>query len=299
MNGENEIRTDVGGDAACKADKKTVTCFIAVCAAAVVLAAARSWLMLAYYDGASTIWEAGTVLPAVLNVITLAAALAAACLPAAVIRKDGSNIKLPGKTGRFTSFAAMLCGFTVIALPVLCYIYCSGGEVTQYTGNMSLAAQIVVILAAVFAVPAAMRFFMIALGREPFGKISSAFGFFAVLWTAAFLMTVYFDRSSLLNDPLRVMTQLSLLITMAYLLFELRMNVSVPKPRALLGAAFAAIVVSSSSVIPKLVYILAKNPGASVITVYTMTEACILLYIASQCVAVIREKKSGQKSEQI
>lgn len=65
-------------------------------------------------------------------------------------------------------------------------------------------------------------------------------GFFPVLWAAVCLMRTYFDRTSAINDPLKIFTQVSLAAVMLYFLMELRIRVGKGHTGAYLAASSVA-----------------------------------------------------------
>ena len=77
---------------------------------------------------------------------------------------------------------------------------------------------------AIFSVPTGIYFVLNAL-RKANDQTMTLLGFFPVLWAATCLLRIYFEVGAAVNDPIRILFQLSFVAVMLAFLFELRLRI--------------------------------------------------------------------------
>lgn len=204
--------------------------------------------------------------------------------------KIGNDARLPDKlppVSRLLTFISALAGFSMLATVAMQLIMKVSFEITL-TGWKSTLASGLELAMQVFALPTALYFIVMAVRQNPYRASTAALGFFPVLWAAAYLMCVYFDTSTTLNNPLRILEQASLVVVMAYLLMELRCLVGKARPNLYIAFGMILMVMVASSSLPTFLLTIARRMNLSVDTMFDATKICIAVYAAVRVADMIK-----------
>ncbi|MBQ4065974.1 MAG: hypothetical protein IJD10_07725, partial [Clostridia bacterium] len=142
------------------------------------------------------------------------------------------------------------------------------------------------LLVGLLAIPAGIYLILSSVSRKKEDHRLAGLGFFPVLWVAACLLRIYFDRNAALNDPLKTLLQVSLAAIMLYFLGELRSRVGKPGARFRFTIGLIALVLGMSSSVSTLTLGLT---GAGVVRgelMMAVTELLLSLYIAARLIRV-------------
>lgn len=147
------------------------------------------------------------------------------------------------------------------------------------------APAVIVFLAAIFLLGAAAYFInQFRSTQEP--ATTLPFGYAAILGAALLLATLYFDLTTPMNAPHKITLQISLLATMAAILYELRVATGEPMPRiqaAITGFAFFACTVTG---IPNTVAFLTGIYDSTPYLFADLTAAALAVYFGAKCVSI-------------
>lgn len=110
------------------------------------------------------------------------------------------------------------------------------------------------IIIIILAIPAAMHFFskITADGRRSDKR--AILGLMPVLWCLAYVFILYFDRTILINNPHKILTQITFVAMALFLLFEARFPLGRPKSCAYLTFALIAQLLTGTLAVPNLLY---------------------------------------------
>jgi len=257
--------------------------FFLTVALSVLVIALRTVSLYSCYDASLGLYDNGAVLPVIVNIVTVVSLIVIAGFPFVVDKNAKLPINLP-KVGRFITFASSLCGFTLLITLVFQFIV---GVDFMGVSMLSAGLKLVMLIS---SVPAAMYFLVIAVKDSPKKNIMALLGFFPTLWTALYLMCVYFDKSSVIANPVRIMTQLSLIAAMVYFLFELRFLVGRARPRYYLTFANVALFLCSVSCVPKLIASIPMKWQMTPEIVCGIVEMSFVVYIIARVCSFKRVK---------
>ena len=98
----------------------------------------------------------------------------------------------------------------------------------------------------VLSIPTAAYLIISAVTKTEEKPALTALGFFPVLWTAVCLLRIYFDRTSAINNPVKIFSQMALSAVMLFFLSELRIRVGKPVLRVYLAFSGAAAMLGFS-----------------------------------------------------
>lgn len=263
--------------------------FIMTAVLAIAAALTQTILFYSDYDERLNLYHTGVTLPGILYIAVFIAALF--CASAYFITKDNAQTQILPSPDRFVVFAAILGGFQLLAAVLFNLYYYMAG---MYTGMTSLRAAVLIT-----AVPAAIYFIITALSRNPKKTVLILCGFFTVIWAALYLMCIYFDMSSPLNSPIRILNQLSLITIMLYFIFEIRYLLDKPRPRLYLPASLLAMLFISLSSGSDLLLTFTGFRASTHDTVFRITEVAILLYITARLRSVVMNNRRSPAKQQI
>lgn len=256
--------------------------FILTVLASAAAALIQAFLFTSNYDEKLNLYHTGAFLPLVFYIAVFVVALF--CASSYFITKNNTGMKTLPAPGRFVVFTAILGGFQLGAAVLFnIYYYVTG----VYSGMTSLRAAVFIT-----AVPAAVYFISTALTGNPKKNVLIICGFFTVIWAALYLMCIYFDMSSPLNSPVRILNQLSLITVMLYFIFELRYLLDKPRPRLYLPASLLAILFISLSSVSDLILTFTGFRSSTQDTVFRIAEVAVMLYITARLSSVVMKRKT-------
>ena len=207
------------------------------------------------------------------------------CAASYFAAKDNERTKILPAPDRFVVFSSILCGFQLAAAVFFnIYYYMTG----IYTGITLL--RVVVLIT---AVPAAAYFIITAFSPKPNENILVICGFSVIIWAALYLMCVYFDMSSPLNSPVRILEQLSLITIMLYFVFEIRFLLKKPRPRLYLPVSLLAMLFISLSSVSDLILTFSGFRSSTQDTVFGIFQAAAALYITARVRSFFMDGKSN------
>lgn len=262
--------------------------FITTVILAIAATLTQTMLFYSDYDEKLNLYHTGVTLPGILYTAVFITALF--CAAAYFITKDNTQTQILPSPDRFVVFAAILSGFQLFASVLFnIYYYMTG----MYTGMTSLRVAVLIT-----AVPAAVYFIITAMSRHPKKTVLIICGFFTVVWAALYLMCIYFDMSSPLNSPIRILNQLSLITIMLYFTFEIRYLLDKPRPRLYIPTSLLAMLFISLSSGSDLLVTFTGFRTSTHDTVFRIAEVAILLYITARLRSVVMNKKMSPAEQQ-
>lgn len=247
--------------------------FMITCVLTVTAILIQTVLFINYYDENLNLYKTEiTGIPKIFYMAIFISSLFCAASYFAI--NENERTKILPTTDRFVVFASILSGFQLSAA-VLFNIYYYLTRI--YTGITLLRIAVLIT-----AVPAAAYFIVTAFARRPKEKALIICGFFTIIWAALYLMCVYFDMSSPLNSPVRILEQLSLIIIMLYFVFEVRFLLLKPRPRLYLPVSLLSVLFIYLSSVPDLILTFAGFRASTQDTVFGITQAAVAIYITAR-----------------
>ena len=116
------------------------------------------------------------------------------------------------------------------------------------------------------------------------GKLNerhALFGFSVPIAVAIYLSISYFDLSVSMNAPIKLLTQLSLIFFMIWMLYELRVPLNKPMPRLYFAFGIIALFFAGAASVPYIIGIVAgiiKAPAYPTYLIYILISFAILCY---------------------
>lgn len=250
----------------------------------------RFMLLVRDYDFDLGLYKTDTVLPTIFRIVLF---ISVVCILTSIWTTKRSDLPdtLP-PVGRFLTFVSSLAGFSMIATLVMRLLKNLTFQMLLEGWKSSLASGLEIAMQ-IFTIPTALYFIVMAVRQDPYKPSTAALGFFPVLWSAAYLMCIYFDTSTTLNNPLRILEQFSLIVVMAFLLMELRCLVGKPKPHVYIAFGMAVMVTVSAASLPTFLLVLAMKMRLTVDTVFDAAKLCIAVYAAVRVADMIRAAGRG------
>lgn len=216
--------------------RQIVVMMIITAAASVIAALAHTAILLFSYDSSLGVYANNSISPKLFIAGTVIG-LAAVVISALAIPSGACGTDRVPVCGTAEAFFAAMAGAAIFAYSLMNCIISYLPSERATSGDSS--AQLLWLLMTAFAVPTAAYLIISAITKNDSSKKLTVLGFFPVLWTAVCLLRIYFDRTSAINDPVKIFSQMALAAIMLYFLSELRIRVG--KPVLRMYAAFAGI----------------------------------------------------------
>lgn len=218
--------------------RQIVLLVILTAVTSVIAALAHTAILLFSYDPSLGVYAYGEAGPVIFIAGTVIGLIAVAIAAFSVPSGTCGLVEMP-LCGTAEAFFAAMTGAAMFAYSVMNAITVripSSGQTAASDGNAELILWTVM---AALSIPSAAYLIISAVTKAGSAKKLTVLGFFPVLWTAVCLLRIYFDRTSAINNPVKLYSQMALAAIMLYFLSELRIRVG--KPVLRMYAAFAGI----------------------------------------------------------
>ena len=185
--------------------------------------------------------KVGTASVAALFILSIATVTLAIC--------TGKLAKMRTRTrnSSFGDVIASVGGFAMAASSVMFLI-----ESWNSTGALKVFTVILVVL----SVPVALYFL---LGTEKRDRLTTFLSFFPPIWNAACLVRLYFDSETAINDPVRILLQVTLVAVMLALMYDLKLRtMETGKIMFTVTASLATVLACSSFMSIMLLFVIVK-----------------------------------------
>lgn len=205
---------------------------------AVITALAHTAILLFNYDPSLGVYIYDGSVPTIF-VVGMVIGLAMVVISALSIPSGSCGVEQVAVCGTAEAFFAAMAGAAMLAYSVMSFISASITEKNTLLGTANSTVTTLWALLAVLSIPSAAYLIISAITKRNASKKLTALVFFPVLWSAVCLLRIYFDRSSAINDPVKIYSQMALAAIMLFLLSELRIRVG--KSSLRMYTAFAGI----------------------------------------------------------
>lgn len=187
----------------------------------------------------------------------------------------------PARIGGVASFLSVCggCAMLLSSLVLLCEIGNGRGAFAAITLFLAISS----ILAGEYMVLSAVD----VIKRE---RALTLMSLFPPIWAAACLMRMYFETGSAINDPVRVLSQLSLVFVMLSLLFETKMKIKGCGFASFAATATVSLILSCSALVStSLLYLVTKTVSVGELLL-SLSELIISLCLITRLGACFRTK---------
>lgn len=185
-------------------------------------------------------------------------------------------------------FLYAFCGFAVLAVTAFEFIIPSVSKV----GNGTL----IPVLFRISGIPFAAFFFsLIAKGKNA-KKVQTVLGFFPIIWCVLKLICIYFDQTTPIGDPVKIMTQVTFVSVVCYFLAEQRVRIDKPMPRTFFVISNIAEFFLLFTAIPEVILTFIGSWPASSSTILVVMKLALAGYIASRVLG-LKKKKEPSKAK--
>ncbi len=248
--------------------KKEKTLHRIVCAVPLLLTfafiAIRIISIKKYYDSSVGFYQDGVLLPKLLNYGLIAAAL---LMSIAYFIPSVLNMqKRRTPPTSFVVFASAFTGFIFFG-------YILAGLLPLFNFRHSYPDPALIEIATIIlALPASIHFFAKTTQDGKKGDLRAILGLAPVVWCLVYVFVLYFDRFVLINNPHKILTQMTFISAALFFLFEARFPLGQPKAGSYLVFASITQILSGTSSIPNILYFFTNG---KTISEYTSAQYAI------------------------
>lgn len=244
-------------------------------------------LLLSEYDNGIGMYRRSSMLANVFTGFVLLVTIFIFTLPF-ICRRDlakarsQTGLVLPSADVSVT-FASTLCGFILVAIMILSLWKIPPGPLAT-AGDYFWLAVILLLL------PTALFFFCLALPIKHRPSTETALAFFPIFWCAAYLMSVYFNNTTALNSPVRILTEFATIASMLFFLMELRVRVGKPNPIFLITFINLSVFYSSVCALPLISAAFINQWSLTQDILYSAVQLCFLTYFIARANTLVRSQ---------
>ncbi len=223
--------------------------------------------------------------------------------PALVFRRDLLSCEL--SRGTFLTSVTSLLSAGAAAYIVVAY-FKGKNIISTVTDPAMTTIEKLKLTCVIVAVLVSIYYFSAALSGKTKSGFVSFMSFFPVIWALLFLMCLYFDRSGVINSPVKVLRQVSLIIFMLYCLFESRASLGRSKPIIYFIFSNLAVIFLSIAFVPEIIYMLQGTIKLMPDSTFSIYCGVSVLYVLSRSIAfaessngniIYAKKKHSRKSK--
>ena len=242
---------------------------------AVVGAVLQSAVLITVYEGDKGVYVAGDLFGHAVGIFLLVSAVLVFVTNLFLPRMAEQKLLSIPPCCNVTAFLSAMCGCSAVAA--------SGLALTE-KGATEGAMGVVVKLMLLLSVPVIFYFILMALNHKHV-TLLTVLSFTPVLWLALMLMRLYFDRTSSINDPMKILFQLSLSAVMLAYMAEARIRVGKKGVRFLFAISSLAVVLAITSSISMFIFRLTGGVLSASSSMVAVTELLFALYLLSRLYA--------------
>lgn len=222
------------------------------------------------YDPVMQVYKLGSVVGKASGFILFAEIVIFSLLSILMLRGKNKLVSLPDHSD-VTAFLSAAAGCVIVASSFILFY-----ESRRYFGNVHTVTSVMAIL----SIPAGASFILPILNKKSEGLISY-FGFFPIIWASTCLLRIYFDVGAAINDPIRILFQVSFAAVMLALLFEQKVRIGKGGTIPLIIFSGVAIILGLASVLSMtLLFIIPKTVTAGEILLSTsQLLICLDLFV--------------------
>ncbi len=253
---------------------KNIIYILLVCG--VAFAAFQSFLVLKYYETDVYLYAHGTVLPTVFNIL-LSVFIIGVLVYCSLCTCEGYSDKL-ARSSFATRFFSLLASATLLTTGIFEMI-----GYNQRTSELMYLAQKqdkFILWSVLLSFGAFIYFLVFALVPNKLNKIKTFLGCITIVWHILYLLSVYFDMTSPLNDPMRLINEFALVGIMMYLTVEIRYLCGIPKKGFYIGVSVVAFTLLLCSSVSNILFAIGGNTvqgGNTMIYIYQLSAAGYVL----------------------
>ncbi len=141
-------------------------------------------------------------------------------------------------------------------------------------------------IACVTAFPSAVYFLLTTMSGKNGSKFLSFLSFFPLITTLFLVMSLYFDRSVLINSPVKSFQQVAFIVLMLYLLFEIRTFIGRTKIVMNLILSLISTLFLSGAFVPGVIDIVMGKANLSPNNVHCLIGGVMALYTLSRAIDI-------------
>lgn len=197
--------------------------------ASVIFALLNTFCIMSYYDESVFLYQADAVLPKVLSAV-----LAVYALLALIVALAAKNNSLPAEAPSEGTAEKVLSAIIGVMLVLFSVVAIKDVLKIKEFKVVLTRSEIFMIIAGVFGILTAVYFLLRVFGNGN-RKLRCVFGFFGIGFCVMKLLSLYFARTTHINNPIVVMEEFSLIAFMVYLLVEIRYEINIGKANFFLG----------------------------------------------------------------
>ncbi len=255
----------------------------------IVCAGLEALVLIFGFDSKMGVFEAGNPLGNI-ALIVISIGTIVSLVPIAMIGKGNGHGCLPPCNTPQTLFAAMSGGllFTFSFIKILTHII----DASKSSAGISLktlfkgAPNSIKLFMLIASIPAAAYLILSAVSKKSSGTKLTVLGFFPVIWSAFCLLMIYFDRTTAINNPTKILAQLALAAIMLFFLTELRIRVEKPHLGLYFAAGCAAFVLGFSYSVSMIIGDIAGITGLASDMLLCITVLFSSLYALARVMAL-------------
>lgn len=193
-----------------------------------------------------------------------------------------------------TSVISVLAATMLVFSAVLVFMENAKGGVVA---ESQLASQKVSFIFSFIAFPAALYYLLLIFSGKTKTKAVTIASFFPVIWTWGYLLSVYFDHSTEMSSPERVIQELAVIMLLLYQLMETRTLIGKAKPRMYILVSGLALIFLAPAFLSGVVDVIKKTNSLSLDDVYLLYGALMVVYVFTRMVGYAISCSGGEKKD--
>lgn len=263
-------------------------------AAALILAIARTMLMVNFFDCKAEMYENTTTVPVLFRILT-GIVCVFLCTSYIFFRNKTVSGAAFRNVSLKTVFTSSLCCFMMFSYFIVTVYGMFANGFSQYAVFSSASSQanersrlIFLTLHLILLIPAAIYFFRVASAFKNVGNAFCVLSMITVVWLMVLLIATYLDISVSFNSPNKILSQICLIAVMLYMVYETRFNMGIPRLRFYLPISFMTIVLCTMFSVSNLILSTFSLIEFQHDTVFDVMMLTFALYITSRCLSFLQ-----------
>ncbi len=253
----------------------------------VVFTVFQTLLVFYLYDTDMYLYANGTLLPVIFNISLAVFVIITLCIFTFAKKNSFPDDIAPASS--VTVLFSAISGFVLAVMSIYGLINLINARnqlfyIPSKQDNFLMIASVIGIVGFLYFVVTAF----VPKGKN---KLKAFLGCVVIIWHVIYLLSVYFDMTNPLNNPIRLMNEFALVGAMMYITSEVRFLLDFPKKGFYIGASIVAITLLSVSSVSNIVCTLLGKMAFDQGFFCYVYQITLVFYILSRLICYLKQKQ--------
>ena len=158
---------------------------------------------------------------------------------------------------------------------------------TELFPSYKINHSLLLLVAGIFLLVSAAYYAVLWFNQDRHGEINALIGFSLPLGALLLIAVTYFDLHTTMNSPVKMSFQIAMIAFMIFSMYELRIALGKPKPRAYFFSAMVTVLLTGTASFPQILAFIFGKLTNTAYLLYSIFALCVFIYVLARlCIFV-------------